>query len=351
VLSRRGPGKAAQFVPHFEHEDFAEVDMHERSIRLAVLATVVLGISPVADAADAYPNRPIRVLVGFPAGGSDDYAARIIGPRLAERLGQPVIVDNRPGAASTTAAEITARSNPDGHTLMLGLSAILASSRSLYPRLGYELLTDFSYVSRVATAGNVLLAHPSLPARSVSDLVAMARSTPKAIRYGSAGVASTPHLAMELLQNRTGIELLHVPYKGGAPAVIALTGGEVQIGFASVAAAIVQINAKRLNALAVTTKQRTRALPGVPTVAESGYPGFDVTNTFGILAPARTPATVVKLLSTEIRNIVETDDVRTSLATQGLEATGSTPAEWKDIMKAESEQWARVIKDANITLN
>jgi tripartite-type tricarboxylate transporter receptor subunit TctC len=325
--------------------------MPKRVLCAAMLVPATFAVWAAASPDSSYPVKPIRVLVGFPAGGSDDYVARVIGPKLAERFGQPVVVDNRPGAATTIAADITARANPDGHTLMLGLSAILASGRSLYPTLGFDLLHDFAYVSRVATAGNVLLAHPSLPAKSVAELVSLAKSQPKAIRYGSAGVASTPHLAMELLQSRTGMKLLHVPYKGGAPAVVALTAGEVQIGFASVAAARAMISAKRLNALAVTSTSRTPALPAVPTVAESGFPGFDVTNTFGILAPAGTPANVVRMLNEALREIVAGPEVRASFAAQGLEATGSTPEEWKAIMEKEVAQWARVIRDAGITVN
>jgi tripartite-type tricarboxylate transporter receptor subunit TctC len=316
-----------------------------------ILAHASFSVWAASGIADAYPNKPIRLILGFPTGGADDYIARVIGPKLTERFGQTVNVDNRPGATSTIAAEITARANPDGYTLILGLNPALAASGSLYPQLRYDLLKDFSYISVVATSGGVLLAHPSIKAKSVADLVALARSDPKAIRYGSAGLASTSHLAMELLQRRTGMELLHVPYKGAGPAVIALTGGEVQIGFSSVASAMSMIQAKRLHALAASSAKRTMALPDVPTVAESGFPGFEVTNTYGILAPAGTPAAVVKLLNAELRNIVQMDEIRAKFVEQGLEATGSTPDEWKALMEAEVTQWARVIKEAHITVN
>ena len=306
---------------------------------------------PPQGTAGNYPNKPIRMIFGFPTGGSGDYLARVIGPKLTERFGQAVIVDNRPGAGGNLAAEIAARAAPDGYTVMLGAMAALSSSRSLYPNLGYDLLKDFAYVALVATATDVLLAHPSIPAKSIPELVAFARSKPKGIRYGSSGVATVGHLGMELLQRRTGMELLHVPYKGGSPVIVALTGAEVEIGIVSVTVAIPMIQAKRLNALAVVSGKRTGALPGVPTVAEAGFPGFDVTSYYGILAPAGTPAAVVKLLNGELRNIARMDDVKAKLVTQGMEAAGSTPDDLRAITETETAQWARVIKDARITVN
>lgn len=276
--------------------------------------------------------------------------ARVIGSKLTERFGQPVVIDNRAGASGNLGAGIVARANPDGYTLLMGVSAGLASSPSLYRKLGYDVLRDFSYVSRVASGPQLLLAHPSIPARSVADLVALARSKPKAIRYGSGSVGSLGHLTMELLSSRAGIELLHVPYKGAGPLVVGLTGGEVQVGFTSVSA-IPMVQAKRLNALAVSGAKRLVVLPDVPTVAESGYPGFSATNTFGILAPAGTPQAVINLLNNEIRKIVQTDEIKANFAGQGLEAAGSTPAEFREIMKAEMTQWARVIKAARISAN
>ena len=325
--------------------------MWKRLLCTALMAQASFGAWAATGKADSYPSKPIRVIVGFPPGGSDDVMARVIGPKLTERFGHAVIVDNRPGATGNFAAEIAARANPDGYTLMLGSMTGLTSSPSLYPKLAYDLLKDFSYISRVATGANVLLAHPSVPVKSVSELIAIARSKPQAIRYASPGVASPGHLAMEMLISRSGMKLLHVPYKGGAPSVLGLAGGEVEIGLGSGTAAIPMINAKRLNALAVTSAKRISALPTVPTIAESGFPGFDATSTFGILAPAGTPAGVIKLLNAEIRNIVQLNDVKATFATQALEAVGSTPDEFKAVTAAEIAQWARVIKDANITAN
>ena len=203
----------------------------------------------------------------------------------------------------------------------------------------------------MAIGANVLVAHLSLPAKSVAELVALARSQPKTIRYGTPGVASLGHLTMELLQSLTGMQLLHVPYKGPAPAITAVVGGEVQIAIGASTAALPIVQAKRLNALAVTGAKRLGVLPDVPTVAESGFPGFDVVNNHGILAPAGTPASVVKLLNAEIRRMLQLDDVKAKFPTLGLEAAGSTPDEFRDIVKAELARWTRVIKDANITAN
>jgi tripartite-type tricarboxylate transporter receptor subunit TctC len=316
-----------------------------------MLCALILTHVGFASAADGgYPNRPIRLIVGFPAGSTDDYNARVVGPKLTERLGQPVIVDNRSGASGHLAAELAAHAAPDGYTLMLAGTLTLASSVTLYPKLGYDLLKDFAYISTVSSGANVLMAHPSAPIKTFPEFVALVRTKPDSIRYGSAGLATTGHLAMELLLGRIGAQLLHVPYKGGAGAAVALAGGEVQVGFTSIPAGIPLIQSKRLIALAVTGPKRSAALPNVPTVAESGFPGYDVRNIFGIFAPAGTAASVVNLLSREIRTIVAMDDVRAKLASQGVDAVSSTPAEHRALMESEVKQWARVVKDAKITL-
>ncbi len=318
---------------------------------IRILCVLILTHSGLAAAADGgYPNRPIRLIVGFPAGSTDDYNARVIGPKLTERLGQPVIVDNRSGASGHLAAELAAHAAPDGYTLMLAGTLTLASSVTLYPKLGYDLLRDFAYVSTVSSGANVLMAHPSVPVRTFPEFVALVRTKPGSVRYGSAGLASTGHLAMELLLGRIGTQLLHVPYKGGAGAAVALASGEVQVGFTSIPAGIPLIQSGRLTALAVTGPKRATALPNVPTVAESGYPSYDVRNIFGIFAPAGTAAPVVNRLSAEIRAIVAIDDVKAKFAAQGVDPASSTPAEHKALMEAEVKQWARVVKDAKITL-
>src|ERR1043166_6492587 len=329
---------------------FEDNDMWKKLLGAAILAQLGFGAVAASATADSYPSRPIRLLDGFAAGGSSDFLARSLGAKLTERLGQTVIVDNRPGASSNIAAEITVRANPDGYTLMLAAMTALASSRSLYAKLPFDLFKDLSFVTMVASGAQVLLAHPAVPAKSVTELVALARATPNAISYGTGGVGTPGHLAMELLQIRTGMQLVHVPYKGTAPSLVALSGGEVGILFASLVGVVPMIQAKRFNALAVTTPKRLGVLPQVPTVAESGYPGFNVTSTFGLLAPAGTPAAIVKLLTAEIRTILQTDDIRAKLATQALEATPSTPDEFKITIEAEAAQWASVVRQARITI-
>lgn len=318
---------------------------------IRLVYALILTQAGFASAADSgYPNRPIRLIVGFPAGSTDDYNARVVGPKLTERLGQPVVVDNRAGASGHLAAEMAAHASADGYTLMLAGTLTLASSVTLYPKLGYQLLKDFAYVSTVSAGANVLMAHPSISVTTFPEFVALVRTKPNAVRYGSAGLATTGHLAMELLLGRIGTHLLHVPYKGGAGAAVALAGGEVQVGFTSIPAGIPLIQSKRLTALAVTGPKRAGALPNVPTVAESGFPAYDVRNIFGVFAPAGTAQSVVNRLSGEIRAIVAADDVKAKLASQGVDPVSSTPAEHKALMESEVKQWARVVKDAKITL-
>jgi tripartite-type tricarboxylate transporter receptor subunit TctC len=329
--------------------------MTKNNIRRLLCAFTIALASGCAMAAtgttDAYPSRPIRIILGFPPGGSDDYLARIIGPKLSERVGQSVVVENRPGASSNIGAELTAHATPDGYTLYLGPVTTLAASRSLYPKLGYDLFKDFSFVTLVATQSNVLVAHPSVPAKSLAELVIFVRSKPKAVRYASQAIASGSHLAMELLKRQANIDLLHVPYKGGGPAATAIAGGEVEVGFVALSAAVPLIEAKRVNALAVTSPKRLQALPNVPTVAESGFPGFKATANFGVLAPKDTPNSIVQRLNSEIRTILRTDDVRAKFALQGMEAEGSTPQEFRASTEAYANQAARIIKEAKITLD
>jgi tripartite-type tricarboxylate transporter receptor subunit TctC len=300
--------------------------------------------------ADAYPNRTIKIIDGFAPGGSADYLARVIAPKLSERLGQPVIVENRAGAAGNIGAQFVARSNPDGYTLLMGSVTALSSSPSLYRELGYDLLKDFSYVTRVGTAANVLVAHPSIPAKSIAELAALSQSKPETLRYGSAGLGSPGHLLMEQLQTLTRMQLLHVPYKGGAPAIAGLLAGDVQLSFSSITAASGMIRADRLKALATSGANRSPALPQVPTIVESGVQGFEAPNPFGLFAPARTPAAVVNLLNSRIGDILKMDDVKAKFAAQGFEAMGSTPDEFRAITEAETKLWARVVKEANISI-
>lgn len=305
---------------------------------------------PAQNPAGNYPNRPIRFIDAFPPGGGTDYMARLIGQRLAERFGQPVVVDNRPGAAGNIGAEIAAKATPDGHTLFMAVVPALTPTPSLYPKLPYNVTKDFVFVTLVASGSYVLFVHPAVPATSVSELVALAKSRPGKVSYGSSGVGGPLHLTAEMLNGRAGMKMLHVPYKGAAPIVAAVAGGEVQAGYASLAGALPMIKAGRVNALAVTSAKRAASFPGLPTIAESGFAGFDVTPWYGVLAPAGTAPGIASLLNAEISIILRLPDVKAMFATQGLEATGSTQEHFRKIVRAEIEQWARVIKDANIRI-
>src|SRR5258706_1549706 len=305
------------------------------------------GIAADRAAAD-FPNRPIRFIEAFGAGGTTDYLSRLIGQKLTERFGQQVVVDNRAGAGGNIGAELAAKATPDGYTLFMGVVPILAAARSMYARLGYDVVKDFDPITLVVSGNYVLVTGPSLPVKSVPELVALAKSKSRQIRYSSSGVGSTLHLAMEMLKSMTGADMLHVPYKGGPPTITAIAAGEVGTGAPSLTLALPLIKAGRLTALAVTGAKRAQALPQLPTIAESGVAGYDLTPWYAAFAPARTPKAIVKLLNVEINNILQAPGVQTSFAAQGLEAAGSTPERLKQILQAEIEKWAHVIKDANI---
>ena len=302
-------------------------------------------------AADAFPTKPAKIIDGFAAGGNTDFVGRVIAAKMQERSNQTVLVDNRPGAASTIAGEFTARSTPDGHTMVITLGTILSSSPFLYPKLTYDIMKDFAYVSLVGMGNYVMLVYPGVPAKNVAELVALTKSKPLAFRYGSGGVGSPVHLSVELLKLLTGMQILHVPYKGGAPAVIAAAGGEVEMTVVSVPSAAGMVKSGKLNALAVTGPTRIGVLPDVPTMKESGVADFVVLDAVGIVTPAATPANVVAAMNAEIRTIMAMDDVKARLIEQGIEARGSTPDEFRAIILKEQQRWGRVIKDANIPPN
>jgi tripartite-type tricarboxylate transporter receptor subunit TctC len=297
---------------------------------LQIFGSDAAGIAAEPAAAD-YPNRPIRFIEAFGAGGTTDYLSRLIGQKLTERFGQQIVVDNRAGAGGNIGAEMAAKATPDGYTLFMGVVPILAAARSMYARLGYDVVKDFDGIT-LLVSGNYVLA----------------KSKSKQIRYSSSGVGSTLHLAMEMLKSMTGADMLHVPYKGGPPMITAIAAGEVDTGAPSLTLALPLIKAGRLTALAVTGAKRAKEFPQLPTIAESGVAGYDLTPWYAAFAPARTPKAIVKLLNVEINNILQSPGVQASFAAQGLEAAGSTPERLKQILLGEIEKWARVIKDANI---
>lgn len=315
---------------------------------MKMLTLGLLFLSSIAWA-QTYPSKPIRIIDGFPPGGATTFISRVYGEHLAERLGQPVVVDNRPGVGSNLGASIAAKANPDGHSLLIALTSSLAPAPNLYAHLDYHLLNDFSYVGLIGSGAFVLVVHPSLPVNSLSQLMAYAKSRSDPLRYGSAGIGTPLHLAMELMRGAAHLNLTHVPYKGAAPVVVALTGGEIQMGFSSVAAAVPMVKSMRLRAIAVSSVKRAKVFPDIPTMEEAGLTPFNVTGRYGLLAPLHTPAPIVRLLNQHLVAISHLPEVDAKLQTVGLETANSTPEGFKHLMQEEMIQWAKVIKDAKIT--
>jgi tripartite-type tricarboxylate transporter receptor subunit TctC len=315
---------------------------------LAISLALLLPLRIHEATAQQYPARTIRIIDAYPPGGASDFLARTMAVKLSSAVGQSVVVENRPGAGGNVGAEVAAKSPPDGYTLFIGLSSALAPSVTLYPKLGYDPLKDLVPVSRVGEGVYVFVSHPSLPVKSVKELIALAKSQPGRLNYATAGSGSGPHLAGELFKSKTGTDLVHVPYKGGAPSVTAVISGETALGIMSLTAALPQIKAAKLRPLAVSTARRTPALSVVPTLAESGVAEYVVVPTFGIYAPAGTSHEVVAQLNAQMRKILAMADVRERFATQGVESMPSTPAELSKTLAAEVELWAGVIRQAGI---
>jgi len=307
------------------------------------LAALLLWAGTLAAAAQDYPNRPIRFIVPWPPGGGADIVSRIVGQRVGELLGQQLAVDNRPGAGGNIGTEVAARATPDGYTIVFGYIGTHAINPGLYKSMPFQP-KDLAPVTLMTTVTNVLVVHPSVPARSVTELIALARAHPGQLNFSSAGNGSLPHLAGELFKTMTHVDMVHVPFKGGGPAVAALIGGEVQLSFADPLAAIPAIKAGQLVALGVTATKRTPGLPDVPTIAEAGVPGFEATGWNGILVPAGTPAPVVATLHDAFVAALETPSVRDRLVAQAYEPVGSTPEEFARVIATETEKWGKVIK-------
>jgi tripartite-type tricarboxylate transporter receptor subunit TctC len=310
---------------------------------LALLPT----LAAAADGASAYPSRPVRLLVPFAPGGGADTLARIITPKLSDAMGQTWIVDNRGGAGGNLAAELVATANPDGQTAFMGFSTVLTVNPTLY-KLGFNVQKDLQPVTLLATAQYILVLHPSVQATTVKEFVALAKSKPGALNYASAGVGSPLHLAAELFQKRAGIDMVHVAYKGGGPSAAALLAGQVQVLFGSVASSLPHVKSGRLRALATTGAKRSKVAPDLPTIAESGYPGYEVGSWYAFVVPAGTPKAIVERMRNEAIKALTHADVQQAMARQGLEAETSTPAELAERIKRETAVWAGVIKDAGI---
>jgi tripartite-type tricarboxylate transporter receptor subunit TctC len=294
--------------------------------------------------AQAWPSRPLKLIVPYPPGGSADILARAIGQKLADGLGQSVIVDNRPGAGTAIGAEATAKATPDGYTIMLGTVSSHAINPALTPGLKYDPVKDFAPVSMVALIPFVLLVHPSLPARNVRELIALAKAKPGSLNFSSAGSGTSNHLAGELFKSMTGTFMVHIPYKGSAPALTDLLAGQVNLMFDLVLTAQPHVKSGAARALAVTGLERSASLPNVPTVAESGVPGFEVSAWFGFFAPAGTPAAIVTALNAETVKAMRAPDLRERLAGQGADAVSSTPEQFAAYVKDELAKWTGVVK-------
>lgn len=300
-----------------------------------------------ASAATGYPEKPIRFVLGFPAGGGSDILARVIGQKLADAWGQQVVIDNRPGAGGNIVAEIAARSAPDGYTIYMGTSSSHAINVSLYKKLGYDPEKDFAPVSLISSAQNILVVHPSVPAKSVRELIAFAKQRPGELSYASTGIGTAAHLGAELFKTMAGVDIVHVPYKGPA-AVTDVISGQVHLTFGRIAVVLPHVKSGRLRALAVTGAKRSALLPDLPTVAEAGLPGFAVNPWFGVLAPAGTPAAIIDKLNAGITTILNDPAVRERLSSEDFEPITSTPDQFASHIRAETAKWAKIIRMAGI---
>ena len=308
---------------------------------MALIAMVSAGAAPAA--AQPYPSRPITLVVPFPPGGSATIIARIIADKMSEGLGQQIVIDNRGGAGGSIAARQVAKSAPDGATLLLAFTGTLAVSPLIFANVGYDPRKDFAGIGLIGMAPSVLAVHPSVPARSVADLIGIAKAEPGKIQYGSPGIGTTNHLAGELLAAMTGIRITHIPYKGTGPAITDLLGGHIAMMFAPIPAAHGNVSAGALRALGVTSLKRSSLWPDIPTVAETGLPGFEVVQRSTLLAPAGTPRTIIERLNKELNAVLATDEVRRRLAVEGGEPVPGAPEEYAADIDREEMRWSKLV--------
>jgi tripartite-type tricarboxylate transporter receptor subunit TctC len=296
--------------------------------------------------AQAFPERPVRLVVGFPPGGPSDILARALGQKLAGGWREPVVIENRPGAGGNLAAEVVAKSAPDGHTWLLGNNSILATNQALYGKLGYDPVKDFAPVALVAIQPNVLVVHPDLSVSSVQELIVFAKKNPGKINYASSGSGAAAHLAAELFKTMAGVDLVHVPYKGAQPALADVISGRVQLMFATSASVVPYIKAGRLRALAVTTAQRSSLLPELPTMAEAGVPGFEATTWHGVVVPSATNTALVDQINRQINSVLMEKDFREKLAALGAEVRTGTPQDFAAYIAAEIPKWTKIVRES-----
>jgi tripartite-type tricarboxylate transporter receptor subunit TctC len=312
---------------------------------VCVLVLAWSGGAPAQTSVAAYPAKAVRIIAGFPPGSGADITARVIGQRLGEAYSQQFLVDNRPGAGSNIAAELAAKAAPDGYTVFLGTVANTINA-TLYARLPFDFTRDFAPVVLAASAPNILVVHPSVPARSVAELIALAKARPGQINYASSGTGTAPHVSAELFKSMAGINLVHIPYKGSPQAVTDLLGGQVALMFSPASTVLPHVKSGRLRALAVTTSARMPSLPELPTVAESGLPGFETVTWFGFLVPATTPREIVSKLNAEIVKVLAQPEARQQFATQGIDIIGGTPEQFAAYIRDDIVKWTRVIRES-----
>ena len=321
-----------------------------RALVVSIIAAATLCV-PVKAFAQAYPSRPIRFIVPNGMGGTTDTIARAIAQRVSEDLGQQVVVDNRPGSGGIIGTELVARSPADGYTWLMGTIGNLAISPHLYKRLGYDPLKDFAPVTQIAASAYILIVHPALPAKSAADLVALARARPGKLNYASAGSGTGSHLTMELFRNVAGVDLVHIPYKGGTPGLTALLGGEVQTMFNGIPSTLPQLRNGRVRALCVTTAQRSPAIPELPTIGEAGFAGAESTSWTAVLVPRGTPAAIVERVHGAVARAIAVPEVRKHLQLDGAEPIGSSPSQFGDTLRHEIAKWGEVVRRSGARAN
>jgi len=310
----------------------------------AFLGAAILAARFAAAQGESYPARPLRLIVAFPPGGSVDVVARLVAPHLSQSLGQPVVVDNRSGASGNIGTELAARAKPDGYTLLIHTIPFVANVH-LYSPLPYDPLADFAPVALLSSSPSVLVVHPSVPARSVGELLQLARSKPGALNYSAAGAGTNPHIAGELFNMLGNVDIVAIQYKGGGPALVAVLGGEIGISYPNISEAVPHVSAGRLRALGVTGAKRAAALPEVPTIAESGVPGYEFSTWHGVLAPRGTPAEIVALLNAKLKAALRSPELSARFAQMGLDVIASSPQEFSAHLKNEIEKWGRLIRE------
>jgi tripartite-type tricarboxylate transporter receptor subunit TctC len=322
-----------------------------RSAPFTFIMAVLLVGGASAAFAQGYPSKPIHIIAAQSPGGASDLFARLIGQKLYEAWKQPVVVENRAGAGGSIGTEMTAKAAPDGYTLLLAAAGQIVINQSLYPKLGYDPIKDLTPVAFFAASPLVLVTHPSVPVKSVKELIAFSRAHPNGLTCGSGGGGSPAHLAAELFWAKTGVKMTHVPYKGVGPSVAAVIAGQIDLTFATLAATLQQVKAHRLRALAVTTSKRSRIVPEIPTVAEAGVPGYEVTTWYGLFGPAALPKEVVNKLNAEVARMLRSADIRERLLNDGADPGTLTLEEFSTMIRADAARWAKIIKDAGVRVD